>query len=336
MRNGSPVFDNVVHVHNLRDDNVIEPEGRVTQNFFYRMLQEQKGSDYSYDEFASAWSAATVGEILFRPGSEIDYAMVQTVPMFDMYKDGLDAVERQYELARLYPDRVIFCGGTDPVLRGVSTAIHDVEHQIKDLGAKSIKFYTGHTRGRSWRMDDRNLAYPLFERMLENGVDIAQVHKGNPLGPEPLTGLQAHDIGDAALDFPEMRFIIHHLGVPYEDETITIAARYPNVYLSTSTWINFIKIAPRLTAERLGKALFWVGSDRILWGSEAPLGPDPQQLLDACWNFQIPEDLRAGYGYPEITDQDRLKIFGGNMLSLLRMPVKPAVPAQAADVNAAV
>jgi uncharacterized protein len=252
-----------------------------------------------------------------------------------MYKDGLDAVERQYELAQLYPDRVIFCGGTDPVLRGVNTAIHDVDHQIQDLGAKSIKFYTGHTRGRSWRMDDRNLAYPLFERMLENGVDIAQVHKGNPLGPEPLTGLQAHDVGEAALDFPQMRFIIHHLGVPYEDETITIAARYPNVYLSMSTWINFIKIAPRLTAERLGKALFWVGSDRILWGSEAPLGPDPQDLLETCWQFQIPEDLRAGYGYPEITDSDRIKMFGGNMLKLLGMSDLPSVPAEAAGAHAA-
>jgi predicted TIM-barrel fold metal-dependent hydrolase len=336
MRHGCVVFDNVVHVHNLRDDNVIEPEGRVTQNFFFRMLQEQKGPDYPYEEFASAWSPKVVGEILFRPGSEIDYAMVQTVPMFDMYKDGLDAVERQYELAQLYPDRVIFCGGTDPVLRGVNTAIHDIEHQIRDLGAKSIKFYTGHTRGRSWRMDDRNLAYPLYERMLENGVTIAQVHKGNPLGPEPLTGLQAHDVGEAALDFPQMRFIIHHLGVPYEDETITIAARYPNVYLSMSTWINFIKIAPRLTAERLGKALFWVGSDRILWGSEAPLGPDPQDLLTACWNFQIPEDLRAGYGYPEITDQDRHKMFGANMLQLLDMPEVTPIAANRAGSHVAV
>ena len=332
MRNGSVVFDNVVHVHNLRDDNVIEPEGRVTQNFFYRMLREQQGRAVSYDEFASAWSAQTVGEILFRPGSQIDYAMVQTVPMFDMYKDGLDAVERQYELAQLYPERVIFCGGTDPVLRGVNTAIRDVDHQIQDLGAKSIKFYTGHTRGRSWRMDDRHLAYPIFERMLENGVDIAQVHKGNPLGPEPLTGLQAHDVGEAALDFPRMRFIIHHLGVPYEDETITIAARYPNIYLSMSTWINFIKIAPRLTAERLGKALFWVGSDRILWGSEAPLGPDPQQLLEACWDFQIPDDMRAGYGYPEITDQDRVKMFGGNMLKLLDLPALAQPDSVSVDV----
>lgn len=335
MRNGNVIFDNVVHIHNLRDDNVIEPEGRITQNFFFRMLQELKGQDYQYEEFASAWSPKVVGDLLFREGSQIDYAMVQTVPMFDMYKDGLDAVERQYELARLRPEQVIFCGGTDPVLRGLNTAIHDVDHQIQDLGARSIKFYTGHTRGRSWRMDDPHLAYPIYERMLENGVDIAQVHKGNPLGPEPLTGLQAHDVGEAALNFPQMRFIIHHLGVPYEDETITIAGRHENVYLSMSTWINFIKIAPRLTAERLGKALFWVGSDRILWGSEAPLGPDPQSLLETCWDFQIPEDLRAGYSYPKITDEDRHKMFGGNMLKLLGMPEAPPVVAEKVTLRAA-
>ena len=324
MRDGAIIFDNVVHLHNLRDDNVIEPEGRITQNFFYRTLQGIKGDDYPYAEFASAWDARQVGELLFGPGSEIDYAMVQTVPMFDLYRDGLDAVERQYELVQMYPERVVFCGGTDPVLRGMNAAMHDLDHQIKDLGARSIKFYTAHTQGRSWRMDDPHLAYPLYERMLELGVDIAQVHKGNPLGPEPLTALQAHDVGEAALRFPQMRFIIHHLGVPYEDETIMIAARYPNVYLSMSTWINFVAIAPRLTAERLGKALFHVGPERILWGSEAPLGPHPQALFEACWDFQIPEDLRAGYGYPEITDAQRWLMFGGNMLSLLGMTGAPA------------
>jgi predicted TIM-barrel fold metal-dependent hydrolase len=325
MRGDSIIFDNVVHLHNLREDNVIEPEGRIAQNFFYRTLQAVKGRDYKVEEFASAWTGRRVGELLFRPGSQIDYAMVQTVPMFDLYKDGLDAVERQYELVQLYPERVIFCGGTDPVLRGLNTAMHDIDHQIGDLGAVSIKFYTGHSRGQSWRMDDPKLAYPLYERMLEHGVSIAQVHKGNPLGPEPLTALQAHDVGQAALDFPQMRFIIHHLGVPYEDETIMIAARLPNVYLSTSTWINSIGIAPRLTAERLGKILQQVGSDRVLWGSEAPLGPDPQTLFEACWNFQIPEDLRRGYGYPTITDDDRRKIFGANMLGLLGMAYTPPV-----------
>jgi predicted TIM-barrel fold metal-dependent hydrolase len=90
-----------------------------------------------------------------------------------------------------------------------------------------------------------------------------------------------------------------------------------------------------LTAERLGKALFWVGSDHILWGSEAPLGPDPQDLLETCWDFQIPEDLRAGYGYPEITDSDRRKMFGGNMLKLLGLPDAPPVLPAAAGAHAA-
>ena len=326
------IFDNVVHLHNLRDDNVIEPEGRIAQNFFYRMIQQVKGPDFEVMDFASAWSADRVGDILFRDGSLIDYAMVQTVPMFDLYKDGLDAVERQYELVTRHPDRVIFCGGTDPMLRGVNAAMHDLDHQIDELGAVSIKFYTAHSRGMSWRMDDPKIAYPLYARMLEKGVSIAQVHKGNPLGPEPLVMLQAHDVAQASLDFPEMRFIIHHLGVPYEDETIMIAARMPNVYLSTSTWINSIKIAPRLTAERLGKILQQVGPDRLLWGSEAPLGPDPSDLLRACWDFQIPVDLQEGYGYPAITDSDRHKIFGGNLLELLGMPyVAPLVGASHAN-----
>lgn len=331
MHDGAVIFDNVVHLHNLREDNVIDPDGRITQNFFFKTLQSMKGDDYPYEEFASAWDARRVGEILFGEGSEIDYAMVQTVPMFDLYRDGLDAVERQYGLVQMFPERVVFCGGTDPVLRGMNLAMHDLDHQIGDLGAQSIKFYNAHTGGRSWRMDDPHLAYPMFERMLELGVDIAQVHKGNPLGPEPLTALQAHDVGEAALRYPQMRFIIHHLGVPYEDETILIAARYPNVYLSMSTWINFVAVAPVLTAHRLGKALFYLGPERILWGSEAPLGPRPQDLFEACWNFQIPEDLRAGYGYPEITDADRRLMFGGNMLSLLGMTGVPAAAAAGAE-----
>src|SRR4051794_18740683 len=118
MRDGHVVFDNVVHLHNLRDDNVIEPEGRLAQNFFFRLVRSMgKGEDYA--DFAKEWSARYVAELLFGRDSEIDYAMVQTVPMFDLYKDGLDAVERQYELVTLEPERVVFCGGTDPVLRGL-------------------------------------------------------------------------------------------------------------------------------------------------------------------------------------------------------------------------
>jgi hypothetical protein len=33
--------------------------------------------------------------------------------------------------------------------------------------------------------------------------------------------------------------------------------------------------------------------------------------------LQIPDDLRAGYGYPQITREDRRKILGGNFARIM-------------------
>ena len=43
--------------------------------------------------------------------------------------------------------------------------------------------------------------------------------------------------------------------------------------------------------------------------------------------FQIPEDMREGYGYPEITVKDRRKIFGQNLAGLLGMDTKRGMDA---------
>jgi len=34
-------------------------------------------------------------------------------------------------------------------------------------------------------------------------------------------------------------------------------------------------------------------------------------------NFQIPEDMQESYGYMPISDEDKAKIFGGNLARLL-------------------
>jgi hypothetical protein len=57
------------------------------------------------------------------------------------------------------------------------------------------------------------------------------------------------------------------------------------------------------------------GEDKIIYGSEAPLF-HPQWALRAFMDFQIPEDLCAGYGYPQLTDQAKRKILGENLLRL--------------------
>jgi uncharacterized protein len=100
----------------------------------------------------------------------------------------------------------------------------------------------------------------------------------------------------AAANFPDINFVIFHVGLPFLDETCWQLIRYPNLYASLAATINFLVRAPRMFAEIIGKLLFWCGEDKIVYGSEAPIF-HPQWALRAFMDFQIPEDLCAGYGY---------------------------------------
>jgi uncharacterized protein len=336
MRDGNVIFDLVVHVHNLLRENLDTPGGRIARPTVYHHQQIYKRGIEElppYEEFFSRPpDSRAVYDKIFSPGSQIDYAMVQAVPLFDLMAESPERnIARVREMALLDPDRVIFCGATDPVLRGLTGALRDIETQITTMNARSMKFYTAHAFGNSWRMDDRKLAYPMFERMLELGVTLAQVHKGDPQAVEPLVALDPCDVHEAALDFPEMNFIVHHLAFPFEEAAIDLAARLPNVYVAMSTWINLIHVAPVETAMRLGKALVWAGADKVIWGSETPIWPRTQTLLDLSWDFQIPEDLQRGWGFPAITDADRKRMFGATLLELLGMPYAPP-PAAAVGV----
>ena len=76
--------------------------------------------------------------------------------------------------------------------------------------------------------------------------------------------------------------------------------------------------APRKFARIIGEALRFVGPERIIWGSDyAGFGVQIATAVRGLREFQIPEDMREGYGYPAITDYDRRRIFGENLAELL-------------------
>jgi hypothetical protein len=223
-------------------------------------------------------------------------------------------------MAASYPDRVLFCGGVDPNYHGLADALEHLEYQVTELGARSIKFYNGHVQG-SWRCDDESLAYPIYEKARSLGVRVLQFHKGIPFGLQNVETLNPTDLQAPARDFPDMVFIIHHLSLPYFEETVSIASRFPNVYLALSGNINHYVIAPRLVADQIGRLLMEVGSDKLLWGSEAALSGGPAPYLKVFMDFEIPEDLRRGFGYPQITREDKEKILGLNMARLFDVDV---------------
>jgi uncharacterized protein len=330
MRGDMFLFDNVVHAFDLTDENVAG--SRVNSGYDHAVLTENLAHAYSSPLCGpnpklkgTAITPERAYEYLFAK-SEIDMAVAQTVPMFAYFKDGFAPAARNYELARAFPDRFVFCGGVDPLWQGQSAAIDELERQHEEWGATSYKFYQTQY-DRSWRADDEKIAYPLYEKCLKLGVNNVQFHKGIPFAFENLEDLGPNDLQKAARDFPKLTFIIHHLGMPYVNETVNIAARFPNIWVALSGWVNALPLMPYECLHALGKALMFVGADRLLWGTESFLSASVQPWVDIFAKVQIPEELQDKFGYPPITEEGRRKMFGLNQARLLGIDVEKKISA---------
>jgi len=139
-------------------------------------------------------------------------------------------------------------------------------------------------------------------------------HKGPAVEPLSLSKFDVRDIDEPAWLYPELNFIIDHVGLPRLDDFCWIATRCPNVYGSLAVANMFVHNNPRHFAEIMANLLFWLGPDRIIWGTDFPIWY-PHWLLDDFMAFQLPEDIKAEYGV-DLTDEIKQKIIGGNIARL--------------------
>jgi uncharacterized protein len=322
--NDAIVFDGVAHVFNFEKKNALGPAGEMFINHlyaFHNVLTPEGQRLLPPEEFLRQWTVDDVDEMVYEH-SATDMLCAMPLPLTDLFRDGLSPWEECAELAARNPDRTVFWGSVNP-LEG-RHALDLMERQVGEFGAKAFKFYNvRYDFGQPfpWRMDDPRVAFPVFEKAQELGVNLIGVHKGLPLGPQPIEATQTWDMDGAAANFPDINFVIFHVGLPFIDETCWQLIRHPNLYASIAATINLIARAPRQFAEIMGKLLFWAGEDKVVYGSEAPIF-HPQWALDAFWDFQLPQDLVEGYLYPQITEQAKRKILGENLLRLHGMDVE--------------
>ena len=322
--NDAIVFDGVAHVFNFEKKNALGSAGEMFINHLYAFhatLTPEGQPVMPAEEFLRQWTVEDIDEMVYN-NSSTDMLCAMPLPLTDLFRDGLSPWEECAELASRRPDRTVFWGSVNP-LEG-RRALDLMERQVGEFGAKAFKFYNvryDYGRPFPWRMDDPQVAFPVFEKAQELGVNLIGVHKGVPLGPQPIEATQTWDMDGAAANFPDINFVIFHVGLPFIDEVCWQLIRHPNLYASIAATINFVVRAPRQFAETLGKLLFWCGEDKIIYGSEAPIW-QPQWALEAFWDFQLPQDLVEGYGYPQLTEQAKRKILGENLLRLHGMDVE--------------
>jgi hypothetical protein len=69
----------------------------------------------------------------------------------------------------------------------------------------------------------------------------------------------------------------------------------------------------------MANLLFWLGPDRIVYGTDFPIWY-PHWQLDEFMSFELPEDLKQQYGV-DLTPEIKHKIIGGNIARLYGIDV---------------
>jgi hypothetical protein len=158
-----------------------------------------------------------------------------------------------------YPDRLIGLCSVD--LMRPMDAVRELRRSVKQLGLRGLRVLPW-----LWGLppNDRRY-YPLYAECVELGVPFClQVgHTGPMRSSEP--GRPIPYLDEVALEFPELTIVGGHIGYPWTNEMISLATKYPNVYIDTSAW------KPRRFPAELTAYLRGHGRRKVLFGSNAPM-----------------------------------------------------------------
>ena len=270
-----------------------------------------------------------VKEVFF--DSDTDVTFLNTLS-FGEYYGGKDyfgteeCVEVAAEVNEKYPGRVLTLGTVEP---NKEDCLEKLEYYFKELKITGLKLYPWDASSkRGWFSDDEKVAYPLWEKCLELGINKIHIHKGLPASYAMSKFVHPQDMDQPAKDFPNLNFVIYHAGFPYIDEMVGLktggaAGRQArqNLYVDIGSTFALQVNTPGALAHNMGKLLRYIGPECICWGTDTPIWGSPQWQIEALRKFVVPDDLIAQYGYPEFTDADKELIFGGNMARLYGLNV---------------
>lgn len=321
-----PVFDAVIHAYNMETSNFAnkwaEPTAINVHASCYR--SGKPGYRLPFDQWARDWGIDETASMAFAE-SHIDFAAYHVLPI-GAYKDGLCSFEKAQEAQDRWPDRFVVYAGVDP-MEGPG-ALKELERQVELLnGTPGLKLYPNSWRDDEvldWRMDDPEVAFPLFERAQQLGVKVVAVHKAVPLGPYPLDAYRVDDIDRAAAAFPDLNFEVVHGGSAFIEETAWQLARFPNVFVNLEITSALAYSKPKSWQHALA-GLMQVGGtavlDRVTWGSGA-MAMHPEPMLQAFWNFTFDDDVLVRYSLDQITRDQKKAILGQNYARLLDLDLE--------------
>ena len=264
------------------------------------------------------YSAERMVEDLFRDG-HADMGIFQPTYLGEFYEDGFNTIEDNAGLAEEHPERFVLNGRFDP--REGEAGLEELERQKDEYDITGVKLYTAEWNGDSkgWRLDSE-AAFEYLEKCAELGITNIHAHKGPTIRPLNRDAFDVADIDDAATSFPELDFIVEHVGFPRFDDFAHIATQETNVYGGLAVVAPMALARPRKFGEIMGELLYWVGEDNLLFGSDYALW-EPEWVVEAVMNAELTDDQRDEYGL-EFTTEAKKKVMGENAADLYDIDIE--------------
>jgi len=161
-----------------------------------------------------------------------------------------------------YPHRFSALAGLDPT-EGMA-GVRALERAVRDDGFVGAHFYP------HWfeLAPDHARWYPFYAKCVELDVPV-QLQVGQSLVYDPARRLRSVgrpiSLDNVACDFPELKLVGIHVGIPWTDEMIAMAWKHPNVYIGCDAH------SPRYWPPSFVHYINSYGQNKVLFGTDYPV-----------------------------------------------------------------
>jgi predicted TIM-barrel fold metal-dependent hydrolase len=303
-KNGEKYFivDSHMHFWDASRENWVEgrenyAKGWIDCFYGYHQLAPPK-TQWEWDHYLKVSEEDLMRDV-FEEGY-VDKAIFQSTYLKYWYKNGFNTVEQNGAMLEKHPDKFIVNGRWDP--RDGEAGLRQLEEDARRWNLKGVKLYTAewHENGsRGWKLTDKD-SYRFLEKCQELGIRNIHAHKGPTIWPLNKDAFAVDDV--------------------YAGCSVVIGA--------------LMHARPKFFARVMGELLFWVGEDRMTFGSDYNIWT-PKWQVEGLVDWQMPDD-EAFADYPKLTTATKKKILGLNAAKLYdievpeecRLPEAPNIPQQ--------
>lgn len=287
---GKGAIDIVV---NLKTPKVVDSGQSPTDEFFQNQIRQPEAHrrGVSMDEY-----------IAMKDEAGVDHSLLIAARCGDMRIEGSTEVtyEEVHAVCKDHPDRFSGLAGIDPT-KGME-GLRELEHAVKELGFVGAHWYP------HWfsMPPDAAQIYPYYAKcceldipiMMQVGQNLVYSRKRRlPSVAKPIL------LDQVAIDFPELKLIGIHLGVPWENEMIAMCWKHENVYMAGDAY------APKHWPKSVVHYANTYGQDKFMFGTD-------WGVIDPIRAMREVEDLN-------FRPVPKAKILRNNAIKVFNLPLEP-------------